>query len=72
MNASQATLVGGQLINVFAVIVLFPLAWKLSRFNVWGGVIAWLVAWSYLALLPMFYVNWGRYTSIYQSGFICQ
>lgn len=63
MNASQATLVGGQLINVFAVIVLFPLAWKLSRSNVWGGVIAWLVA-GLLSFMPMFYVNWGRYTQL--------
>lgn len=63
LSVSQATLVGGQLINVFAVIVLFPLAWKLSRSSVWGGIIAWMVA-GLFSIMPMFYVNWGRYTQL--------
>ncbi|MGQ9846764.1 MAG: hypothetical protein ACUVQP_04585 [Bacteroidales bacterium] len=59
----QATLVAGQLMNIFAVIVLFPLAWKISRNREIGGVAAWLVA-GLLSFMPMFYVNWGRYTQL--------
>lgn len=62
-SASQSVLIGGQIINIFSVIVLFPLAWKLSRSNEWGGAIAWLTA-GLVSFMPMFYVNWGRYTQL--------
>jgi len=61
--ASQATLMGGQLMNIFAIIVLFPLAWKASQRKKIGGVVAWFVA-GLLSFMPMFYVNWGRYTQL--------
>ncbi|GIV30326.1 MAG: hypothetical protein KatS3mg028_1392 [Bacteroidia bacterium] len=63
MSAPKSTLLGGQIINIFAVVVLFPLAWKLSRSNEWSGAVAWLVA-GLFSFMPMFYVNWGRYTQL--------
>ena len=62
LPSMQAVLWTGQLINVLAVIALYPLAVKLGRSR-WAGVIAVIVA-GLLAPMPMFYVNWGRYTQL--------
>ncbi len=62
LSSIQAVLWTGQLINVLAVIALYPLAVKLGRSR-WAGVIAVIVA-GLLAPMPMFYVNWGRYTQL--------
>jgi hypothetical protein len=59
---SQAVIQTGQLVNILAVIALYPLAVKLGRSR-WAGVIAVLFA-GLLAPMPMFYVNWGRYTQL--------
>lgn len=55
-----AVLWTGQLVNVAAVLSLYPLAarWGQSR---WAGVAAVLVA-GLLSPHPMTYINWGRYT----------
>jgi hypothetical protein len=58
----QAVLIMGQLLNGFAVIALLPLAWKIKP-NRWTGVFVLLIA-GLLLHLPMFYVNWGRYTQL--------
>jgi hypothetical protein len=52
----------GQIINILAVLCLFPLAKRISR-NPWAGAVAFLVA-GLLAPMPMYYVNWGRYTQL--------
>jgi hypothetical protein len=52
----------GQLLNIFAVLVLYPLMIKFSG-NRWAGIIALLFS-GMLISLPMFYVNWGRYTQL--------
>jgi hypothetical protein len=62
LDMSRAVLWVGQLLNVLAVIVLYPLATKIGR-NQWAGVVAVLVA-GLLSPMPMFYVNWGRYTQL--------
>ena len=62
INMSKAVLWVGQLLNVLAVIVLYPLATKVGH-NRWAGVVAVLVA-GVLSPMPMFYVNWGRYTQL--------
>jgi len=52
----------GQLLNGLAVIALIPLAIKLGSTR-WAGAGALLVG-GMLAQMPMFYVNWGRYTQL--------
>jgi hypothetical protein len=62
MDISRATLLMGQIINIFAVISLYPLG-SLVAGNRWSGVFAVLIA-GLLSPLPMAYVNWGRYTQL--------
>jgi len=62
IDAIHATLWIGQVLNVLAILVLYPLATKVGK-NTWAGVIAVLVA-GLLSPMPMFYVNWGRYTQL--------
>src|SRR4030066_2372836 len=52
----------GQLLNILAIISLYPLAYKITK-NRWAGVLAILVA-GLLSPMPMSYVNWGRYTQL--------
>ncbi|MBN1658758.1 MAG: hypothetical protein JXA93_10170 [Anaerolineae bacterium] len=62
-NAVPRTVVlVGQLINVIAVAALYPLATRLSGSR-WAGVVAVLAA-GLLTPMPMYYVNWGRYTQL--------
>jgi hypothetical protein len=58
----QSILVASQLLNVLAVAALYPLARRLGR-NAWAGVAAALVA-GLIAPMPMYYLNWGRYTQL--------
>jgi len=53
----------GQILNVLAVLTLYPLTVKMSHGNRWAGVGAVLVAGLFSAM-PMYYVNWGRYTQL--------
>ena len=58
----QAVIWIGQVLNGLAVVALYPLAVRVSG-NRWAGVGAVLVA-GLLSPMPMFYVNWGRYTQL--------
>jgi hypothetical protein len=58
----QSILWVGQLMNIAAVLVLYPLAVKLGR-SPWAGAVALLVA-GLLSPMPMFYTNWSRYTQL--------
>lgn len=62
LPSAQATLITGQLVNIAAVIFLYPLALRLTK-SPWGGILAVLVA-ALLAPQPMVYINWGRYTQL--------
>jgi hypothetical protein len=62
LSASQATLYTGQILNVLAVITLYPLAMRISPSR-WSGVIAVAVA-GLLSSFPQEYANWGRYTQL--------
>jgi hypothetical protein len=53
----------GQFLNALAALALYPLAVRLSRGDRWVGVGAVLIA-GLLTPMPMFYVNWGRYTQL--------
>jgi hypothetical protein len=62
MEPAQAVLWGAQILNVLAVLSLYPLAMKVSGSR-WAGVGAVLVA-GLLSPMPMYYVNSGRYTQL--------
>ena len=59
---TQAVLWTGQILNGLAALALYPLAVRLGG-NRWAGVGAVVVA-GLLSPMPMFYVNWGRYTQL--------
>jgi hypothetical protein len=61
-NVPQAVLWTGQILNGLAVLALYPLAARVGG-NRWAGVAAVVVA-GLLSPMPMFYVNWGRYTQL--------
>ena len=63
MDATQSVLIGSQMLNVLAVLALYPLAVRLAGGNRWAGVAAILAA-GLLSSMPGFYVNWGRYTQL--------
>jgi hypothetical protein len=62
LRPMAATLWGGQILNGLAVLTLYPLALRVARSR-WAGVWAVLLA-GLLSPMPMFYVNWGRYTQL--------
>jgi hypothetical protein len=59
---SDSVLWVGQIFNVLAVLVLFPIAARLGG-NRWAGVVAVFVS-GILIQLPMVYANWGRFTQL--------
>ncbi|MGD2159336.1 MAG: hypothetical protein PVG32_20840 [Anaerolineales bacterium] len=58
----KAVLWIGQILNGLAALALYPLAKKISNSH-WAGLGATITA-GLLAPMPMFYVNWGRYTQL--------
>ena len=62
LKARFATLWTGQLLNILAIIAIYPMAIRISK-NRWGGVFAITIA-GLLTPMPMFYTNWGRYTQL--------
>ena len=63
LSAAQAVLLGGQILNILAVLLLYPLAYYLSGKQVWAGIFA-ILAGGIISEMPAFYVNWGRYTQL--------
>lgn len=62
LDVVRAVIWGGQILNGLAVLALYPLAiW--TGGNRWAGVVAVVVA-GLLLPMPMYYVNWGRYTQL--------
>lgn len=62
MPAHLSVMWVGQILNACAVICLYPLAKRMNR-NPWSGVAAVFFA-GLLSSMPMFFVNWGRYTQL--------
>ena len=62
VSIQKAVLWVGQIINILAIISLYPLASKLGK-NKWSGVFVLLIA-GLISPMPMGYVNWGRYTQL--------
>jgi hypothetical protein len=63
LDASYATLLAGQLVNILAVLSLYPLAKRLAHGSHWAGITA-VVIGGFLSSMPMYYTNWGRYTQL--------
>jgi len=63
LNAAKATLIVGQFLNVFAVLSLSALAWRISSGARWATIASWVLA-GFILFMPMFYTNWGRYTQL--------
>jgi hypothetical protein len=53
----------GQLINIIAVLALYPLAVRVSGGRRWAGIAA-IAAAGLLSPIPAEYVNWGRYAQL--------
>ncbi len=62
LSLPLATLYTGQILNILAVLSLYPLAIRITH-NRWAGVIAVVVA-GLLSPFPQAYTNWGRYTQL--------
>ena len=62
LSLTQTILWTGQILNGLAVIGLYPLATRIGK-NKWGGIAAIVLA-GLIFQMPMFYVNWGRYTQL--------
>jgi hypothetical protein len=62
LDVMQSILWVGQILNICAIIALYPVAILIGK-NKWAGVIAVLIA-GFLSSMPMAYVNWGRYTQL--------
>ena len=62
LSMIQSTLWVGQILNIFAIIALYPLAVMIGK-NKWAGVFAVFIA-GMISSMPMVYVNWGRYTQL--------
>lgn len=58
----QSILWMGQILNIIAILALYPLAVMIGK-NKWSGVIAILIA-GLISSMPMYYLNWGRYTQL--------
>lgn len=63
LAAEQAALVVGQVLNLMAVLAIYPLALWASKRNRWVGLGAVLLA-GLLLPIPGIYVNWGRYAQL--------
>jgi hypothetical protein len=66
LSLPQSVMWTGQILNGLAVIGLYPLATRIGK-NKWAGITALLLA-GLLLQMPMFYVNWGRFTQL--AGFV--
>ncbi len=62
LPVQKAILWVGQMVNILAIISLYPLVKKLGK-NQWSGVFLLLIA-GLISPMPMSYVNWGRYTQL--------
>lgn len=62
LKTPQAVLWAGQIINILAVIMLYALTKRITE-NRWGGVLTILIS-GLLLSMPMYYLNWGRYTQL--------
>ncbi|WP_129629203.1 hypothetical protein [Candidatus Oscillochloris fontis] len=58
----RAVVLFGQIANIAAVFALYPFALRLGQTR-WAGGAAIFLA-GFMAAMPMYYINWGRYTQL--------
>lgn len=63
LDAAKSMLIVGQFLNVFAVLSLSVLAWRISSEGRWATIATWVLA-GFIFFMPMYYTNWGRYTQL--------
>jgi len=63
LGVIRSVIWAGQFLNALAVLALYPLAIRVSNGDRWAGVCAVLIG-GLLSSMPMYYVNWGRYTQL--------
>lgn len=59
---AHSVLITGQLINFLAVLALYPLSMRLTHSR-WAATAA-VILGGLIFAMPMYYVNWGRYTQL--------
>ena len=62
IDSPQAVLWTGQILNILSVLTLYILSKRITR-NRWGGILTILIS-GLLLSMPMYYLNWGRYTQL--------
>lgn len=62
LDALQAVLWTGQIINILAVTTLYIMTTRIIRAR-WAGILTLLIS-GLLLSMPMYYLNWGRYTQL--------
>ncbi len=62
-TGTEAAFIGGQVLNVIAILALYPITVWVAGGNRWAGV-ATLVVGGLLSAMPAMYVNWGRYAQL--------
>ncbi len=62
LDVVSSTIWTGQVLNASAIPLAFALTVVLSR-SPWGGIWAALIT-GFIAVIPSYYVNWGRYTQL--------
>jgi hypothetical protein len=62
-TSSQASIWVGQVQNALAILVLYPLALRLSKGQRWVGICTIMIGGLFISM-PMMYVNWGRYAQL--------
>ena len=63
LTTPRSLILFAQLLNALAALTVYPLTVRMSGGNRWAGVGAVLLA-GLLSQMPMFYVNWGRFTQL--------
>ena len=63
INVLKAVLWMGQILNLIAILSLYPLALKISNGNHWAGLFTMILA-GLSSPMPAYYVNWGRYAQL--------
>lgn len=62
LDAIRAVILGAQWLNALAALVMYPFTLRITG-NRWAAAVAVLAA-GLLLPMPMYYVNWGRYTQL--------
>ena len=63
LEAQEAVLWSGQILNILAILALIPITMHLARGKRWAGV-GMVLAAGLLSPMPAYYFNWGRYAQL--------